>query len=77
MSPLMIFVFSRFEKMQEIGFIKSSKNISLKACSASLSQSAGYLTPDCHPELLSGGAEGQRLQWPVASFYRTSCEQQL
>ena len=54
--------------MQEIRLIKSSpENVYLKACSASFSQSTERLLPDLHPELLSGGVEGQRLQWPVTS----------
>ena len=55
--------------MQEFGLIKSSpEDIYLKACSASFSQSTECLIPDLHPELLSAGVEGQRLQWLVTYF---------
>ena len=66
MSPLMILVLSRYEKVQEIGLLKSSPtNIYLEACSASFSQSTECLIPDLHPELLSGCVEGHGLQWLV------------
>ena len=47
--------------MQEFELVKSPQNMSLKACSASFSQSTEYLIPDLHPEIL-GCPEAQGLQ---------------
>ena len=56
--------FSKYGKMQESSF---TKNFSQKYLSESLfhqfSQSTEHRIPDLHPELLSGGVEGQWLQW--------------
>lgn len=61
MSPLMILVRSRYEKMQEVGLIKFSPvNTYLKASSGTLSQSTGGLIPDLCPEVLSGCVKGQQ-----------------
>ena len=66
-SRCLFYCFSRYEKMQKIGLIKTSpENKYLKAYSASFFQSTEGLIPDLCPEL-SGWVEGQRLQWLVIS----------
>jgi len=52
-----------FWEILELGSQKSPpENVNLKSCPAHFSQSTECLISDPHPELFSGGVDGQQLQ---------------